>query len=650
MMMKQFLLFLLVCCTSSWAAVTVNLHLSTDNSSPNASISSPSFQVVSGNELLLAFVSTDFISGQNTTVKSVTGGGLTWVLVVRTNHEFGTSEIWRAFATTPVSNVVVTATLSQDVVSSMTVLGYAGVDSTGINGSGAIGAIGSGSSGSGAPAASVTTTRSNSWVFGAGNDYDNAILRTPGSNQSVVHQYLASVGDTYWMQMQNSPTPLSGTRVTINDTAPTGDRYNLSAVEVLPSLVVGPTYSVSGSISPSTPGTSIAIALVGTTVATASVDTLGNYSLSNIQNGSYTVTPSLPGYAFSPTSRSVTVNGANVTGISFTSMVVRTWTISGTVSPVAGGAGALLTLSGSANGTTVADSSGNYLFTSLTTGTYTVTPSASGYTFSPLTQTVTIAGANIAGVNFAATSNAGDVIFYDDFRQTSLSSEWTAISRHGEYAQDETECNIPQQVATGSGLVITTAKNNWTCGDFNINGSVRHTPSAWPYITGDVQWTTFKFTYGTVEIRAKFPPQATSLWPATWLLGANCQLTNIYTADTGYYTCPAYGNTGYAEIDMTECYGGGWCQFHVANPGFGIGHGCDATYNVDTNWHVFTTVWTSTSIKQYMDGVLEATCNQGIVGPMFLLIQTQTGGAGGTPNNVYLPAQLMVDYVKVTQP
>jgi hypothetical protein len=34
--------------------------------------------------------------------------------------------------------------------------------------------------------------------------------------------------------------------------------------------------------------------------------------------------------------------------------------------------------------------------------------------------------------------------------------------------------------------------------------------------------------------------------------------------------------------------------------------------------------------------------------PLFLIIQTQTGGVGGTPSN--LPTTLNVDYVKVTQP
>ena len=86
----------------------------------------------------------------------------------------------------------------------------------------------------GAPTATLVTTRNNSWVFGVGNDWDNAISRTVPAGQTMVHQYLATVGDTYWVQRQTNPTPVSGTSVTINDTAPTSDRYNLSICEVLP--------------------------------------------------------------------------------------------------------------------------------------------------------------------------------------------------------------------------------------------------------------------------------------------------------------------------------------------------------------------------------------------------------------------------------
>ena len=87
---------------------------------------------------------------------------------------------------------------------------------------------------SGAPTASLTTTRNNSLVLGVGNDYSNASLPYP-RNGPDAHSPVARhqhTGDTYWMQRQTATTPLSGTSVTINDTAPTGDSYNLSIVEV----------------------------------------------------------------------------------------------------------------------------------------------------------------------------------------------------------------------------------------------------------------------------------------------------------------------------------------------------------------------------------------------------------------------------------
>ena len=144
----------------------------------------------------------------------------------------GTSEIWRAFAPTALSNATVTATLSQAVVSSITVASFSNVDTSGTNGSGAIGAIASGSAGAGAPTATLVTTRANAWVFGVGNDFDNAIARTPGPNQTIVHQALPSVGDTYWVQRVTNPAAASGTTVTVNDTAPANHRYNLTICEI----------------------------------------------------------------------------------------------------------------------------------------------------------------------------------------------------------------------------------------------------------------------------------------------------------------------------------------------------------------------------------------------------------------------------------
>ena len=151
-------------------------------------VTSSTFSTHAGSELLLAFVSADYSSGASTTVTGMTGAGLTWQLVVRTNAQRGTAEVWRAVASAVLSNVSVTATLSQNAASSITVVSFTGADTGGTNGSAGIGATRSASAASGAPTATLTTTRDGSWVFGVGTDWDNPIARTLGPNQTMVHQ------------------------------------------------------------------------------------------------------------------------------------------------------------------------------------------------------------------------------------------------------------------------------------------------------------------------------------------------------------------------------------------------------------------------------------------------------------------------------
>jgi len=218
--------------TTGTGGPAIDVVVPVDRGSASATITTPLFSTHAASELLLAFVSADYLGGSNTTVQSVSGAGLTWTRVVRSNAQAGTSEIWRAFAPAALSGASVSARLSQSVVSSMTVVSFSNVDTTGTNGSGAIGATAAASNASGTPSATVVTTRANSWVFGVGNDYDNAIARSLGSNQTMVHQDLAPVGDTYWVQRTAGTIPLAGTSVRINDTAPTSDRYNLAVCEV----------------------------------------------------------------------------------------------------------------------------------------------------------------------------------------------------------------------------------------------------------------------------------------------------------------------------------------------------------------------------------------------------------------------------------
>src|SRR5208337_5616681 len=118
----------------------------------------------------------------------------------------------------------------------------------------------------------------------------------------------ATVGDTYWVQGQDSPTSLSGTQVFISDTAPATDRYNLSIVEVLPAPTSGgTTYNISGTVGPSSLGTGTVLTLSGTTSLMTPANSSGNYSFTGLANGTYTVTPGQTGETFSPASQTVTI-------------------------------------------------------------------------------------------------------------------------------------------------------------------------------------------------------------------------------------------------------------------------------------------------------------------------------------------------------
>src|SRR5438105_459314 len=206
---------------------TVIMH----QSSASASITSSAFSTTASNELLLAFIASDGPGSGKQTISSVTGGGLTWRLRQRTNTQVGTAEIWQAVATNPLTNATVTATRSSgSYVGSMVIVAFTGANTS------VDGAVAGGNAATGAPSASLSTTRAGSWVWGIGDDWDRAVARTVGANQTKVDEYLPSVGDTFWVQRQTNPTAAAGTPVTINDTSPTTDRWNLSLIEVIPAV------------------------------------------------------------------------------------------------------------------------------------------------------------------------------------------------------------------------------------------------------------------------------------------------------------------------------------------------------------------------------------------------------------------------------
>ena len=248
----------------------------------------PAFSTAQPNEVLLAFVSADGPStgGQTATV---TGAGLTWALVGRSNAQPGTAEVWRAVAPTTLTGATVSSTESLGGHHQMLTV-------VAVQGSGGTGAVQAGAAPTGAPAVSLTASRSSSLVYGVGFDWDGATARTVGSGQSMDTQWLDPGYGTFWVQRLTAPAGAAGSLVSVNDTAPTNHRWNMLAVEIIPTT---------SPVAPTVPGAPTGV------VATAGNGSAAVSWSAPASNGgsaltSYRVTPFIGAVAQAP----VTVSGS----------------------------------------------------------------------------------------------------------------------------------------------------------------------------------------------------------------------------------------------------------------------------------------------------------------------------------------------------
>jgi hypothetical protein len=118
--------------------------------------------------------------------------------------------------------------------------------------------------------------------------------------------------------------------------------------------------SISGTVTGA--GTSsVTITLSGASSATTTTNASGNYGFGGLLNGVYTITPSLPGFTFTP--QTVTYTGTPITGINFVATPVALQSVTVSPNSVLGGASAIgtVTLNGPApaGGAVVALSSTN---------------------------------------------------------------------------------------------------------------------------------------------------------------------------------------------------------------------------------------------------------------------------------------------------
>ena len=252
-----------------------------------------------------------------------------------------------------------------------------------------------------AQSAAATYTISGTITVSGGGALSGATVNLTGdntatvtTNASGVYTIAGLVNGAYTVTPSNSGYTFSPTSASV--TIASGNQTANFTATAIPT-----TFSISGTVSGAvTQG--VTINLSGAVIASTTTGTGGTYTFSGLANGSYTVTPILTGYTFSPTNRSVTLSGADVTGQNFTATAV-TYSISGTVSG-ATTTSVTMTLTGAAGATTTTDSGGNYSFAGLSNGIYTVTPSKTGYTFNPTSTAVTISNANQTGKNFVSTA------------------------------------------------------------------------------------------------------------------------------------------------------------------------------------------------------------------------------------------------------
>ncbi|MGN6325630.1 Ig-like domain-containing protein [Pseudolysinimonas sp.] len=197
-------------------------QVSTDQSKASSRLVSPAITSTDPGELFVAFVAADGPVPGSQKVASLSGGGLTWSLVKRSNGAGGTAEIWAARAPSPVRGAVVTAKLANP--------GYDGSITVAAFGHGAsVGTAVGASATHGSPALSVPAGPGSA-VWSVGHDWSTATLPTPVEGQRLEHTFLdRRVGDSFWTQ--SSQATAAGS-MPVGDSLLSGDRWELTAVEI----------------------------------------------------------------------------------------------------------------------------------------------------------------------------------------------------------------------------------------------------------------------------------------------------------------------------------------------------------------------------------------------------------------------------------
>jgi hypothetical protein len=252
----------------------------------------------------------------------------------------------------------------------------------------------------------------------------------------------------------------------------------------------------------------------------------------------------------------------------------------------------------------------------------------------------------------SASDGTGAVLFCEDFNEAGLdTSQWVPMNREGDPTSGEREYLLPGNVSVSNGLLTISSQPAKPA----IQLGADQPPGGFEFSSGLVQWKSFSFTYGTIQYRAKMAG-GVATWPAIWLLGADCQQTNLVTANNvGTCNWPAPGSD---EIDMTEILVQGGAinqQIHVG-PGDNQSTENDGCTNVfpptgdpESEFHDYEVDWEPGTVVWKVDGKTTCSVAKSYVPshPMFLIINTAIFPSAVLSSS--WPQSTEVDYVKVTQ-
>ena len=157
------------------------------------------------------------------------------------------------------------------------------------------------------------------------------------------------------------------------------------------------------------------------------------------------------------------------------------------------------------------------------------------------------------------------------------------------------------------------------------------------------------FKYGRIDIRAKVP-YGPGIWPALWMLGDN------FSTD-GWPSC--------GEIDVMELIGGDgyndrtiYGTGHWSNNGNHAEHSSNnslTTGKYNDEFHVFSIMWDSGSIKWYRDDIQFHSLNISNLGAFkkkfFFILNIAVEGdwPGPVGPSTTFPQYMLVDYIRVFQ-